>query len=234
MKFVVSGEVFEKIPSVCFGVVVARGIDNSKERPKIAELLDKEIENSFKRYNGKNIKEEPEILPYRQAFEAVGINPNRFQSSIEALFTRIAKGKGMPHINPVVDLGNAVSLKHVLPIGAHDITGLSDDITVRFSDENDTFIPFGSTDYDNPTDSELIYTTGHVIRTRRWIWRQSEVGKITADTSGIFFPIDGFSDINKSAVLEARDELCSLLQEIFGCEISACGFIDAGNTEMSL
>jgi len=234
MKFIVSGEVFERIPSVCFGVVVARGIDNSKERPEIAELLDMEIENSFKRYNGKNIKEEPEILPYRHAFEAVGINPNRFQSSIEALFTRIAKGKGMPHINPVVDLGNAVSLKHVLPIGAHDITELSDDITVRFSDENDTFIPFGSADYDNPTDRELIYTTGHVIRTRRWIWRQSEIGKITSASSGIFFPIDGFTDINKSAVLAARDELCALAKEIFGCEISASGFIDAENTEMSI
>jgi len=234
MKFIVADEVFEKIPAVCFGVVVAKGIDNTKEYPGINDLLNQGIESSFERYNGKNIKEEAKIIPYRKAFEAVGINPNKYQSSIEALFMRIAKGKGMPHINPVVDLGNAVSLKHVLPIGAHDVTALTDDITVRFSDENDTFIPFGSDSFDNPADRELIYTTGHVIRTRRWIWRQSEIGKITGASSKIFFPIDGFIDFNKSEVLEARDELCGLLKEIFGCEIAAAGFVDADNREMGI
>jgi len=234
MKFIVADEVFEKMPFVCFGVVAARGICNSKTYQRIDDLLDKEIENAYQRYNNKNIKEEPKILAYRRAFEAVGINPNKYQCSIEALFTRIAKGKGMPHINPVVDLGNAVSLKYVLPIGAHDVSGSTDDITVRFSNANDTFIPFGSTEYDNPTDAELIYTTGQVIRTRRWIWRQSEIGKITGDSSSIFFPIDGFTDFNENEVHEARDELCSLLKEIFNCEITASGFVSAANTEMDL
>ncbi|WP_418889350.1 phenylalanine--tRNA ligase beta subunit-related protein [Porcincola intestinalis] len=47
----------------------------------------------------------------------MNINPNKYFCSIEALFTRIAKGKGVPHINPVVDLGNAISLKYTLPMG---------------------------------------------------------------------------------------------------------------------
>ena len=126
MKFVVEKEIFEKLPTACFGVVVAKGIDNGKSYPTVDALLDESIAAAAAHFEGKKVKEEPEILPYREAFRALGINPNKFMCSIEALFTRIAKGKGMPHINPIVDLGNAVSLKYTLPMGAHDLSAGSD------------------------------------------------------------------------------------------------------------
>ena len=65
-------------------------------------------------------KTEYKIHSYQEAFRALSINPNKHLCSIESLFTRITKGKGMPHINPIVDLGNAVSLKHTLSMSAHD------------------------------------------------------------------------------------------------------------------
>ena len=66
-------------------------------------------------------KTEYKIHSYQEAFRALSINPNKHLCSIESLFTRITKGKGMPHINPIVDLGNAVSLKHTLSMSAHDM-----------------------------------------------------------------------------------------------------------------
>ena len=41
-------------------------------------------------FTGKKPKETEDILPYRAAFTAPGINPNKFMCSIEALLTRIA------------------------------------------------------------------------------------------------------------------------------------------------
>lgn len=130
MKFIVEKEIFEKLPSACFCVVMARGIDNSKAYPEIDKLLDESIENATQYFEGKKVKEESDILPYREAFRTLGINPNKYLCSIEALFTRIAKGKGMPHINPIVDLGNAISLKYTLPMGAHDLGGSSENICI--------------------------------------------------------------------------------------------------------
>ena len=69
------------------------------------------------------------------------------------------------------------------------------------------------------------------MRTRRWTWRQSEHGKIEEDTSYVFFPIDGFTDWNKEEVLAAREELQSLLKQIFNCE-TAAGYVDAKKPEM--
>ncbi len=43
MKFIVEKEIFEKLPNACFGVVMAKGIDNSKAYPEIDKLLDESI-----------------------------------------------------------------------------------------------------------------------------------------------------------------------------------------------
>lgn len=121
MKFIVKKESLEKLLKACFGVVMAKGIDNSKAYPEIDQLLNESIAAAAQRFEGKEVKEEPDILPYRKAFHALSINPNKHLCSIESLFTRITKGKRMPHINPIVDLGNAVSLKHTISMSAHDL-----------------------------------------------------------------------------------------------------------------
>lgn len=233
MKFIVEKEIFEKLPDACFGVVMARGIDNSREYPEIDRLLEESIQAAAQRFEGRKVKEEPDILPYREAFRALEINPNKFLCSIEALFTRIAKGKGMPHINPVVDLGNAVSLKYTLPMGAHDLGGSKEDICIRLAQPGDTFLPFGSDTEEAPEMGEVIYAVGHQVRTRRWTWRQSEHGKITPASTDIFFPIDGFTGFNRDQVIAARDELQALVIQIWGCQTTV-GLIDAEHPGMEL
>ena len=244
MKFTVEKEIFEKLPNACFGVVVAKGIDNSVQKEAIDEFLEEGIISASSYFAGKKVKEDPAILPYREAFRSLGSNPNKYMCSVEALFTRIAKGKGMPHINPIVDLGNAVSLKYTLPIGAHDLDsvptaddpdsdGAAGGISIRLSREGDTFLPFGAAKEETLDPGEVVYAAGSQIRTRRWTWRQSEHGKITPETKRVFFPIDGFTDINLAQVIAARDELARLAEEIFGCRVRT-GLVDAKNREMEI
>ncbi|MBQ5326254.1 MAG: hypothetical protein J6K80_03515, partial [Oscillospiraceae bacterium] len=116
MLFYVTEKVFDKMPDVVFGLVSVKGVDNSKDYDFIHTMLNESIASCEKYFEGKVVKQEKELQPYRNAFQTLGINPNKFMSSIEALLTRIAKKKGMPHINPVVDLGNAISLKYYLPV----------------------------------------------------------------------------------------------------------------------
>ena len=40
MHFKVEQEIFEKLPNACFGVVVAKGIDNTKDYPQIYDWLE--------------------------------------------------------------------------------------------------------------------------------------------------------------------------------------------------
>ena len=146
------------------------------------------------------------------------------------MFTRISKAKGLPHINPLVNLNNAISLKHTVPMGTHDLS-LSDlDIEMRYSKPGDTFVPMGSEEVETPEDGEIVYAVSNNVRTRRWTYRQSEEGKIDEKTNYVFFPIDGFVGFNEKEVLEARDELEKVLKEEFKCE-SVSGFVDKDHPE---
>lgn len=174
MNFKVASDIFEKIPNLYIGVVAAKGVDNHREYPEIEEKLCQAVAAAQQRFADTAVKKAPEIIPYREAFRALGLNPNRFPCSVEAMFSRISKGKDMPHINPLVDLNNAVSLAHVIPMETHDLGRSPEDIEMRYAVEGDTFVPFGAV--------EAVYAVGYEVRTRRWTWWQCEYGKITEDT----------------------------------------------------
>lgn len=165
MYYEVAKEIFDKMPNAYFGAVAVRGLDNTKPIAELEEMLQANIAVCEQYFAGKKPKETPDIVPYREAFRALDINPNKFLCSIEALLTRIAKGKGFPHINPIVDLGNAISIKYHLPIGAHDLDTISDGLEVRLAREGDTFIAFGETEEETPDVGEAIYASGIEVRT---------------------------------------------------------------------
>ena len=227
MNFYVTEKVFEKMPNVVFGLVSVKGVDNSKDYDFIHQMLDESIVSCESYFEGKVVKQEKELAPYRTAFQTLGINPNKFMSSIEALLTRIAKKKGMPHINPIVDLGNAISLKYYLPVGAHDLNTMDGEFCVRTATAEDTFLPFGAEEKETVDIDEVVYATGTKVRTRRWIWRQSEEGKIDETTNELLFILDGFAE-NMDAVLAARDELDKILSEKMNCQ-TKIGLIDKEN-----
>ena len=228
MKFIIENKVFETLNNLCVAVIIARGINNTKKIDDISIMLKKNIANVEKEFENVKVKESNYIKCYRDAFQKLNINPNKFMCSIEALLTRISKKKGMPEINSVVDLVNAVSIKYKLPMGAHDLDSMNEDFYIRYSTDNDIFLPFGETDTENMESNELVYASSNDIRTRRWIWRQSEHGKIIESSKNIIFPIDAFVGINDDKAVNAREELSNLLSKFFNCEIIT-GMIDAKN-----
>ena len=225
LRFVVEDQVFNALPDVYFGMVTVRGVDNTMvEETILAEFVRIQTEVQD-RLAGKDTKTDPAILPYREAFEALGVNPNKFRCSIEALAKRIAKGGRIPSINSMVDLVNAISLKYMLPMGCHDIQAFDSDIEVRFAREGDVFVPFGSDQEESPDKGEVVYASGNRIKTRRWIWRQSELGKAVEATTDFFIPIDGFKSRNGDAVEQAARETAARIKEVFGLEASVA-FLD--------
>lgn len=210
MKFNVTNDIFEKFPTACFGVVVASKLDANKIEGT-AELL----ESALKEFAGKfpdGVRNHPSVAVWRGAFTDLGLNPNKFMSSVEALSARVYKTSKLPNINNLVDLINTLSLKYILPMGAHDIGRIQGDIWLRSSRTGDIFTPFGSEQSEEVPEGEFVYADDAEVRTRRWVWRQGEKAKIHPDSTKVFFPIDGFTHLNKSDVIAARDELYAILK----------------------
>lgn len=230
-KFVVDKKVFERLPGYCLGVVIARGIDNSVLDERITEMLNKEIIKFLEVNKDRNIKELSGIMIYRDAFKELGINPNKFMCSIEALAKRVQKSGKLPNINSIVDLVNAFSVKYSLPMGAHDIDKMEENLEIRFSTLNDHFLGMGECEAETMPEGELVYISGNTVKTRRWIWRQSDEGKITNKTKNVFFPIDGFENSNFEDVLNARDELADFLKEKLNCDVKV-GYVNEKENEI--
>ena len=94
MRFEIAKEVFDLLPNGYFGIVAVKGMDNTKDIPELEAMLQANIEVCEKDFEGIKVKNADDIVPYREAFRAMGINPNRYMCSIEALLDRIAKEIG--------------------------------------------------------------------------------------------------------------------------------------------
>ncbi|MGH2408847.1 MAG: phenylalanine--tRNA ligase beta subunit-related protein, partial [Chloroflexota bacterium] len=121
MRFRVLDQVFEQFPSVCIGLVVARGVDNTRSVPAIEASLRAAEAAIIARFENEAAKVESAFAAWRAAFSTLGISPGRFKSSVEALASRARKGSPLPDLGPVVNLVNATSLRYLLPIGSHDL-----------------------------------------------------------------------------------------------------------------
>lgn len=233
--FEIGPEVFEKLPTLCVGLVWAEGFDNSMPSDVADRALDDAVAAAQERLAGIKASEDPRVQPYREAFHALGMSPSRYPSSNIALLRRVAKGKGIGRINPLVDIGNAVSIAHGLPLGVHVMGSPESVLELRMSREGDVFVPLGADEAD-PTlaPGELVYAEGGLVQTRRWTWRQSENGKTGPDATSALVPIDGFTDKNLDAVLAARDGLAGLIEEAFGCRVATgLASIESPHVELS-
>ncbi len=216
MNFRVDEKIFEKAPELRIGLVVAEGVKNGASLPKTAEILGAEVAREKALLGEENPKNLPELAPYHAVMKAFGINANKYPVSVEALLQRIQKRGELPLLSPVVDLGNYISVKYRMPVGAHDIDTLESDLCVRLAVEEDTKNPENDLENDPLTVGEPVYISGRSVRTRRYVWRQTNAGRLDGSAKNVVYPIDGTA-ANAAAMDHALDELSSLLEEVFGC-----------------
>jgi DNA/RNA-binding domain of Phe-tRNA-synthetase-like protein len=215
MRYTVDTSVFSINPNIKFGILIGKDIRNSatmtddEDRLRAAEKRMREI------FPADQVRELPNVSFYREIMTKVGINPNKFPPSVEAMFKRILKGGQLPVINALVDLCNAVSIEQIISLGAHDLKDIHEDLEVRFSRNGDIFLPFGATEYENVDEGELVFTSGNTVQTRKWIWRQSELGKTTIDSKDIFFQLVGFDDTKEAALNKAMADIENLINDRF-------------------
>src|SRR5580698_8681632 len=62
----------------------------------------------------------PHVAAWREAYRAFGAKPQRTRNSLEALLRRAESG--LPRVNRLTDLYNAISVLHQIPLGGEDLT----------------------------------------------------------------------------------------------------------------
>ncbi len=213
MKYTVYPEVFELDDTIEFGILIARDLTISHSTEEDLLALQQIQQEMAEKVSPDEIRSLPNVAASREVMRRAGINPNKFTPSVEAMLKRIAKGNHLNSINSLVDLCNVISIRHGISLGGHDLSDIQNDLAVRYSQTGDRFLPFGQSEWEDLEPGELVLTDGAVVQTRKWIWRQSELGKVTETTQDVFFQVVGFS--GNGSLAHAMADLKTLLEERF-------------------
>ena len=221
MFFSIQKELFDILPDLTIGMVVAKGVDNTHPSKEIDNLLVEAVEGLKKNFTGEKAQEHPRIKPWRTAFSKLGISGSKFPSSIESMARRILKGDPFPSINPLVDLYNSISLKFLVTMGGHDLDTLEGNIHLRFAEGWEPFTPMGGGETIPVPKGELVYRDDREVLTRNWVWRQCEKDKATEKTKNIFIPIDVLGEVGRGRAQEIILELSQRIPRYLGGTLSS-------------
>jgi DNA/RNA-binding domain of Phe-tRNA-synthetase-like protein len=216
LTYSISQEIFDKYPGYARGVVLAFEVHNRPSPARLVQML-REVEASVRRQASiETIAEQPRIKPWREAYKAFGAKPSEFRSSVEAMARRALRNDLLPSINALVDIGNIVSLQHLVPVGGHSMDELTQDISLRLATGEEDFVPFGSTEVEHPLPREVIFVEGNTVLTRRWTWRQANYTLTLPETRNIEINIDRLPPVEMEEIHAIANQVIGLVKEFCG------------------
>lgn len=117
--------------TIALGLLEAEGILQDPLSPSYTEERDRVVQRLIGSWAGRPAADVPGVAEARAMFHQLDIDPTKTRPSSEALLRRVLQGKGLPQVNPVVDLCNLCSLEHQLPLGLYDRDLVKGSVRVR-------------------------------------------------------------------------------------------------------
>ena len=115
--------------------------ESTKELLQEIDDFSKELQNTVQKVP--DIPKREQIAVTRRAYRAFGKDPSRYRSSAEAMCRRIVQGKGLYHVNNVVDCGNLFSIKTGYSLGIYDAEKVGEKLIWRVAPEGTCYKGIG-------------------------------------------------------------------------------------------
>ncbi|RSN97038.1 cytoplasmic protein [Streptomyces sp. WAC 05379] len=222
LTLTVSDEVHALVPGFTHVAVEAHGLVNGPSTDASSALLDDAARRLAVRLAGRAPHEDPHMAAWRQAYTAFGSKPSRTRNSAEALAKRALSEAGLPRINLLVDVYNAISVAHLVPVGGEDIDRIEGGMhLVRATGEEDfVTVAGGEPVIEHPDAGEIVWRDEAGVTCRRWNWRQGPRTRLTEETVSGIFLLESLTPMPVADVETAAEELADLLQKFSpGAEI---------------
>jgi DNA/RNA-binding domain of Phe-tRNA-synthetase-like protein len=160
------------------------------------------------------VEQLPHVAAWREAYRAFGAKPQRTRNSLEALLRRAESG--LPRVNRLTDLYNAISVIHQIPLGGEDLTryrGSPYLIRAAGTEPFDT-VADGATVIEHPEPGEVVWCDEAGVTCRRWNWRQARRTQLSEDTTAALFILDALDPVTDEALDAAADDLVRQLTRL--------------------
>lgn len=220
MKFSIDKKIFEQFPGLHIGIVVAKGIDNTRHVPEVQTWLRDKEERIRKTYSLETLSVDPRIIAWQQVYRVFGAKPKDHRSSVENLYSLVLQGATIRHITTLVDLYNFISLKYMLPVGGEDLDTIKGDIILTFASNREApLLLLGDKEPRPPHEGEVIYKDDVSAICRRWNWREADRTKLTESTKNAILVIEALPPVTKDEIENAAKELKELAEKLCGGEV---------------
>ena len=160
------------------------------------------------------VQDLPHVAAWREAYRAFGAKPQRTRNSLEALLRRAQSG--LPRVNRLTDLYNAVSVLHQVPLGGEDLahyTGPPRLVRATGEEPFDT-VAEGATVIEHPEPGEVVWRDDAGVTCRRWNWRQARRTALSEDTTAALFILDALDALSEESLSAAADDLVAHLRRL--------------------
>ncbi|ADX71374.1 uncharacterized conserved protein [Pseudarthrobacter phenanthrenivorans Sphe3] len=164
--------------------------------------------------DGRAVEDLPHVAAWREAYKGFGAKPQRTRNSLEALLRRAASG--LPRVNRLTDLYNAVSVLHQVPVGGEDLAGYAGPPRLIRATGTEAFHTSsdGAGVIEHPEPGEVVWGDDGGVTCRRWNWRQGTRTQLTADTTAALFILDALGPMADDALDAAADDLAARLERL--------------------
>lgn len=149
----------------------------------------------------------PDVAVWRDAYASFGVKPREARSSVESLLRRA--DKGLPRIDRLTDIYNAISVMHRIPIGGENLTAYVGPPQLVVSDGTDLFdtTADGKRIEEAVPAGEIVWKDDAGVTCRRWNWRQCVRTRLGEETEQALFIIDGLGSEAKARAESAAEAL---------------------------
>ena len=215
LSLTVSDEVRALAPGFTHVVVEAHGLVNGPSTEAGSALLDDAARRLAVRLDGRAPHEDPHMAAWREIYTAFGAKPSRTRNSAEALAKRALSGAGLPRVNLLVDLYNAISVAHLVPVGGEDLDRIRGGMRLirAAGDEEFVTVAAGEEVVESPEVGEVVWRDDAGVTCRRWNWRQGPRTRLTEETGSGVFLLESLAPMPVADVERAAAELAELLEK---------------------
>ncbi|MEF9881417.1 B3/B4 domain-containing protein [Streptomyces sp. P9-A4] len=216
LTLTVSDEVRTLVPGFTSLVIEAHGLVNGPSDETGSALLDEAARRLAERLDGRTPDQDPHIAAWRAAYTAFGAKPSRTRNSAEALAKRALADGGLPRINRLVDVYNAISVAHLIPVGGEDLGRIRGAMRLVRAVGDEPFVTTagGVETVEHPEPGEIVWCDEEGVTCRRWNWRQGPRTRIDDDTTDAVFLLEALAPMTLEELVAAGAELAASLEKV--------------------
>ena len=186
-----SEQVWQRFPALTATAIVADGIDDEAD---VGPMVNEHLTAAKQRVARLPESDLPAIRAWRRTYTQMGLKPTQFRCAAESLLRRIRTHGDLPRVHPLVDLCNAVSAAHAIPIAVIDLDRIEGDLQVRLATGSESYVTF-SGDIEHPAAGEIVYADdAGYAHSRRWVTRQSGRSAIRPSTTRVLIVAEAMHD----------------------------------------